>query len=79
MKTLREEQEQRQKNSVDRQHSREQFNSFGEGVDLDELLELRQRLQQREEELQRLRMLVQQQENGSTKVGEERRRERRIF
>lgn len=84
MTSLRSDQEKQQKcnSTVESQQSQEKFNSFNDGVDLDEVfiayfmivikiskikvLELRQRLGEREEELQRLKSIVHQSENGPT-------------
>lgn len=64
-----EDQQQKGRDAFGRKHSQEQFNSFSDGVDMDELLELRQRLEEREKEVQQLKSMVRHQHaNGGTMV-----------
>jgi hypothetical protein len=54
--------------STDRQTSRDQaYSSFGEAIDLDEVLELKRKLADQEDELRRLKS-AQQESNGVSKV-----------
>ncbi|KAL3095456.1 hypothetical protein niasHS_007555 [Heterodera schachtii] len=61
----------RTKQENDKQNSQE-YNPFTDGVDIDELLELRQRMEEREKEVQQLKAMVQQQNGHNNGISKSR-------